>query len=296
MVIDRTHRRWAIGSAIAALVATAMYVVLRPLTPAKLFGGTGLGITFGSIGSGLIIFEGLLGARQKVPVWRLGRVQTWMRAHLWLGLLSGVFILLHGGFAMGHGLTRVLMILFILVTLSGIVGVALQHSLPRRLTQSIPMETTFEQIDRVCELLVKEAEELIAAALKQAVPAQAQSAAAGAATATTTVAVAEDPAPATLRKYCDEEVFPFLQPRGLTGSRTRAERRAQAAVSRLRTLLPPPFHDTLDGLREICGERAQLDRQRRMHYWLHGWLFVHVPLSYAVLVLGAVHAISSLRY
>jgi hypothetical protein len=295
MVIDRTHRRWAIGSAIAALVATAIYTFLRPATPAKLFGGTALGITFGSIGSGLMIFEGLLGARQKVPVWRLGRLQTWMRGHLWLGLLSGVFILLHGRFALGHGLTRVLMILFVLVTLSGIVGVALQHYLPRRLTQSIPMETTFEQIDRVCELLVKEAEELIAAAVKQAVPAQAQSAAAGAASVAT-VAVAEDPAPATLRKYCDEEVFPFLQPRGLVGARNSAERRAQAAITRLRTLLPPPFHDTLDALREICGERAQLDRQRRMHYWLHGWLFVHIPLSYAVLVLGAVHAISSLRY
>ncbi len=294
MVIDRTHRKWALGSAITALVATIVYVVLRPATPAKLIGGTALGITFGSIGSSLIIFEGLLGMRQKVPVWRLGRMQTWMRGHLWLGLLSGVFILLHGGFAMGHGLTRVLMVLFLVVTASGIVGVALQHYLPRLMTQSILMETTFEQIDRVCELLVKEAEELIAVAAKQGAPAQA--AAVGGASPSATVAVAEDPAPAILRQYCDEEVLPYLQPRGSLDSRARAERRAQAAISRLRTLLPPPFHDTLEALREICSERAQLDRQRRLHYWLHGWLFVHVPLSYAVLVLGAVHAISSLRY
>ena len=35
-----------------------------------------------------MIFAGLLAARKKVPVWRLGRAQDWMRGHLWLGLLS----------------------------------------------------------------------------------------------------------------------------------------------------------------------------------------------------------------
>jgi hypothetical protein len=29
---------------------------------------------------------------------------------------------------------------------------------------------------------------------------------------------------------------------------------------------------------------------------LHGWLLVHVPLSYAVLLLGAAHAVIALRY
>jgi hypothetical protein len=33
-----------------------------------------------------------------------------------------------------------------------------------------------------------------------------------------------------------------------------------------------------------------------MHHVLHGWLLVHVPLSYATLLLGAVHAVIALRY
>jgi hypothetical protein len=33
-----------------------------------------------------------------------------------------------------------------------------------------------------------------------------------------------------------------------------------------------------------------------MHRLLHGWLLVHVPLSYAVLLLGAIHAVVALRY
>jgi hypothetical protein len=33
-----------------------------------------------------------------------------------------------------------------------------------------------------------------------------------------------------------------------------------------------------------------------LHRWLHGWLLLHVPLSLALLLLGAVHAIIALRY
>jgi len=35
----------------------------------------------------------------------------------------------------------------------------------------------------------------------------------------------------------------------------------------------------------ICEEKRQLDQQRRYHLVLHGWLLVHIPLSYAVLLL-----------
>jgi hypothetical protein len=33
-----------------------------------------------------------------------------------------------------------------------------------------------------------------------------------------------------------------------------------------------------------------------MHKLLHGWLLVHIPASYALLLLGAIHAVVALRY
>jgi hypothetical protein len=33
-----------------------------------------------------------------------------------------------------------------------------------------------------------------------------------------------------------------------------------------------------------------------LHRWLHSWLYLHVPLSMAFLVLVVVHAVWSLRY
>ena len=64
----------------------------------------------------------------------------------------------------------------------------------------------------------------------------------------------------------------------------------------LRTLLPAAAHDTLMDLEDICEEARQLLLQERLHRWLHGWLLVHIPLSLAMILLGAVHAVMALRY
>ena len=64
----------------------------------------------------------------------------------------------------------------------------------------------------------------------------------------------------------------------------------------LRTILPVAAHEVLEDIEAICEERRQLAVQRSMHHWLHGWLYVHVPLSFAFLVLILVHAVVSLRY
>jgi hypothetical protein len=52
----------------------------------------------------------------------------------------------------------------------------------------------------------------------------------------------------------------------------------------------------VDDLENICEEKRQLDQQSRLHRILHGWLLVHIPLSYALLLLGAVHAVMALKF
>src|SRR6266852_5017938 len=99
MRIDSTHRSWgfmAVAVGIASLIAYVWYASSQPGGPR---GGTAMGLAFGIAGYALMLFEGLLGARKKVPVWRLGRAQTWMRGHLWLGLVTLPLILFHAGFA-----------------------------------------------------------------------------------------------------------------------------------------------------------------------------------------------------
>jgi len=273
-----------------------------------------VGLTFGVIGFGFMIFAALLGARKRVPTWRIGRAQAWMRGHLWLGLLSLPVILFHGGFHFGGTLTTVLMWLLIVTVTSGVFGAALQHYVPRVMTADVKLETIYDEIGNVRKLLREEAdrgveticgplgfgksekEEMQRAGGFSAARAMVttSSGAAVAAAAETVVLTEEERAP--LRKFYLSEMRPFLEQPKLRGSRLGDADKAHGAFSGLQTLMPPAAQATLQDLEDICDEARQLVRQERLHHLLHGWLLVHIPISLALILLGAVHAVIALRY
>lgn len=306
MLIDHTHRRWFIGSMAGLSIAAAVYFPYALRSPAGPRGGSTIGLIYGSIGFAFMLFAGLLGLRKKFPIWRIGRAQSWMRGHLWLGLLSFPMILMHGGFHFGGTLTRVLMWLFIFVYASGLLGAALQHFLPRLHTARLPMETIYEQIDHVRQQLVGEATRIVeeaCAALEGDVGSaserqRALAAAAGAnwdVTVATSLAVDEQ-ASGELRRLLHDEIEPFLSHSGTHKPRIGKAAVARAMFQQLRVLLPADLHPNIDDLENICEEKRQLDEQTRLHKILHGWLLVHIPLSYTVLLLGAWHALVALSF
>ena len=282
MRIDRDQRPWMIATVIAFVVCLALYILYAVRAPGGPRGGSALGLTFGIAGYALMLYAGLLGARKKVPVWRLGRAQTWMRGHLWLGLLGLPLILFHGGFAFRGPLTAVLMWLFFIVIASGIAGAAIQHYVPRLMTSSVPMETIYEEIPHVRAQLRAEADQLAATV-------------SGAAEVSTLVDVEQEDRARFHQIYVDK-VRPFLENPEAAGAELGNPERTAEVFQSLRRLLATPVHPVLDDLESICEEEHQLSRQIRIYRWLHGWLLVHVPLSIALLVLGGVHAVMALRY
>lgn len=309
MLIDSGHRRWIVASVLMLVVATAFYV---PYVRAALNGPSGgslPGLVYGIVGFAFMIFAGLLGARRKVPTWRIGRGTAWMRGHIWLGLVSFPLILFHGGFHFGGTLTTVLMILFIIVYVSGIVGVILQQTLPRLMLTRVPLETVYEQIDSVVLQLLAESDGLVGAACGPlpvaAVTAPDERRAGGgsmrpgqprSSPRTPPVALVPVPESSALRETYLRDIRPFLDPRDTPNGVLGTSSRAATLFRNLRTTLPPVLQDTVTELEGICDERRQLADQKRLHHILHGWLLIHVPLSMALLLLGAVHAVIALRY
>ena len=314
MRIDKTHRGWAIASLIMGALSTGAYLVYAARTPQGPSGGSAVGLTFGVIGFAFMIFAGLLGARKRVATWRLGRAQAWMRGHLWLGLLALPMILFHGGFHFGGTLTRVLMWLLIITVASGVFGAALQHYLPRIITADVPLETIYDEIGNVRKLLREEADRNVEAvcgplgfgkhaddeiqraggftALRPIATTSGSSAVAVA----TEVQVLTEEETTPLKKFYLNEMRVFLEHPKHRGARLADADKADNAFSGLRTLLPQTAHATVDDLEDICEEARQLVRQERLHRWLHDWLVVHIPLSLALILLGAVHAVMALRY
>jgi len=306
LLIDRSHRNWFVGSIAVLGVAVATYLPYALQSPQGPRGGSVPGLIYGSVGFAFMVFAGLLGLRKKFPIWRIGRAQTWMRGHLWLGFLSFPLILLHGGFHFGGPLTRLLMWMFVLVFVSGILGAALQHFMPRFHTVQLPMETIYEQIEHVRAQLAQEAGRLVeesCATLEGSVShaGERERATAAAAGANWDVTVAtglllDEQASTELRRFLKDEMLPYLQRAGGHGQRLGVATTAASIFSNLRVLLPPNLHSHVDDLENICEEKRQLDRQSRLHKILHGWLLVHVPLSYALLLLGAWHAVMAIRF
>jgi hypothetical protein len=304
--IDETHRKWFIGILVGLVIAAVVYVPYSRSTPQGANGGTVAGLTYGSIASAFMLFAGLLGARKKVPVWRVGRAQAWMRGHLWLGFLSFPLIFFHSGFRFGVGLTKGLMWLFVVVFVSGIVGAVLQHFMPRLTTQRIPLETIYEQIGRVRSQLVAEAQTLIeeaSAALGGSVSQATEQQRAASASAGTigglTVASGlqvDEGASLQLQEFFRREMEPYIANSGSKGMALADRNRSQSMFQQLRVLLPPNLHPSVDDLENICEEKRELDLQTQYHRILHAWLLVHIPASYALLLLGAVHAVMALRY
>jgi hypothetical protein len=319
MHIDHTHRAWAIASLVIVGVSLAVYIPYALNAPLGPSGGSAIGLLFGIVGFAFMIFAALLGARKRVPVWRLGRAQAWMRGHLWLGLLSLPLILFHGGFRFGGLLTQVLMWLLIIVVASGVFGAALQHFVPRMMTTDVPLETIYAEIANVRTLLREEADndvQAICGPLDLPKAAQGAGQRAGGFTAMRPMSAPSGPAVATgtavaaateilllsedesasLRRFYLDEMRPYLDHPRPHESRLANADKARAAFSGLRTVLPPTAHATLQDLQDVCDEARQLSLQERLHHWLHIWLLVHIPLSLALILLGAIHAVMALRY
>ena len=117
MRMDKTQRGWALLTLAILAISAVVYVFYAFESPQGPRGGSIIGLIFGVAGFGFMVFAALLGARKRVPTWRVGRAQAWMRGHLWLGFLALPIILFHGGFHFGGTLTRVLMWLLIITVL-----------------------------------------------------------------------------------------------------------------------------------------------------------------------------------
>jgi hypothetical protein len=322
MIVNRQQTKWALGTAAGSAAAVLVYVMYAVLSTNGPRGGSFMGLVFASVGTGIIIFECLLGLRKKYPASPLGRVKTWLKAHVWLGLASFLGILMHSGFRWGHGLAAFMMWVFLVIVLSGIFGVALQNYIPRRMTELVTRETIFEEIPTVVRGLRIEADERIefitadlgveeseveilqAGGVKRYFDAAQKKSAAEKIDAeiakrkgSPQIEIPED-AREALRAHFLQEMRPFLvdNPAGLARKLFGTREQVAAYFAHLRTIMPVAAHDLLRDLEGILEERRQLMVQRRLHLWLHTWLMVHVPISYALLVLTAVHAVLSLRY
>jgi hypothetical protein len=285
VLIDRRQTSWSIATVAIGIVAVAIYFWLDRGTPGGLTGGSTVGLWYGVAGSALMIYAGLLSTHRLFPgVWWLGMRKTWLRGHLWLGSLSVILIACHAHGDLGGPLEVALWAVLAAIILTGVYGLVLQQVLPGMLARRFPDEAPYGQIPHLCRQFRVEADELV----DEVAPAEAAKAGEGVQRFAT-----------ELRAFHTEQIRPFLAAPVPRRAILLNDLSAESMFSALRRRLGSRGDDTasakLDRLEELCRDRRRLAEQEHMYRWLHAWLFVHVPLSAALLVLGSVHAVVALR-
>ncbi len=304
---------FAVGT-VAAIAGYAACGIGQPRWPG---GSSPIGLLLGILGSLIMLFEFFLWPRKKVRAWRIGSARAWMRAHIWLGLLTLPLIVLHSGFSLGGQLSSLLMILFGIVIVSGLFGLFLQQFLPRLMFEQVPAETIYSQIDYVAEQSYWNAEDLITStcgaagegpSLRPRPPKSEASLAFVTVGAVRTVGsvqgkVLQTQVPATasintdlLRNSFRKKIGPYLLEGGKSGSPLQLPTAAATFFRDLESGLGPEGRGVAAALESLCDQRRQYDLQIRIHGWLHSWLCLHVPLSVALVGLMFVHIFVALKY
>ena len=134
---DPTARLWHVLGVLLTVGLTAAFIwglqrngLDRPVV------GTWLTIRWitGFIGLGGIAVVMAYPARKQVYRRRAGALRYWLLAHVYLGIIAGIVLLLHGGAHTGGALTSLLMVAFDLVIVSGLFGLACYLIVPRIMT------------------------------------------------------------------------------------------------------------------------------------------------------------------
>ena len=146
------YRRYFYAKLALAVVAAAalLYALHDPLLGAH--GGTWLGYGLGTVSLGLMGWLAWFGVRKRQYQTGRGAARAWVSAHVYLGLALLVLVTLHSGFRVSWSIHGFAYVLLSGVVLSGLYGVLVYATLPKRITDNrrdLPPRAMLAEIQRL---------------------------------------------------------------------------------------------------------------------------------------------------
>ncbi len=149
-ILEYARFRWFKAALWLSILAGAAYLWHDP--PLKPYGGTWLGYTLGTVGALLILWLLWFGVRKRRYSSRLGTVQGWLSAHVYLGTALLVVGTLHTGFELGMNVHTLAYVLMVATVASGFYGVYAYLSVPGLMTANRGEETLDAMLLKVADL------------------------------------------------------------------------------------------------------------------------------------------------
>jgi hypothetical protein len=264
---------WCWISSAAALGLVLHYFIYQSRTVA--YGGSIEGLLYGVAGTGLIGVLMYLGIRRRSYASNTGTLQGWVSAHIYLGLLTLLLIPMHAGFRFGWDVHTLAFVLLAVVVLSGVVGLFLYRNIPGRLTRYESAQQA-DKIDPEIARLLSDMRALVkdkSDALVQIYKAEL----------------------GTSQRRAPKGWSLLLKGQGADLLTVRSEDLAKKVST-----IPPSDQATFQILSQLLLKKTQLEvnllHQMRLRNALQAWLYVHVPVSIAMVFAVGVHLIAVFLY
>ncbi len=264
--------RWAKIAGVVSLVAILIYILHDPQPRPN--GGSWYGYTLGTIGAGLILWLTALGIRKRAMTRGRWSLKSWTSAHVWLGISLIVIGTLHTGFQFGWNVHTLAYVLMMLVIVSGLFGVFAYATLPRALSDNRNEMTEPQMLEslRSVDRQLHDAAQPLGQAHADLV-----------------------------RASLEQDPFGGGLWARLSGSYPRcATRAAQAAIRSETAYKPRVGDDPLEKIDALLERKeavlARVRRHLRIKALLEVWLFVHVPVTFALIAALSAHILSVFFY
>jgi len=253
------------------LVATGLLAIIAILVYASL-SATLVHENFvtGWLLTGAIALLAAYNLRRNLPFLPLGSSSDWLQLHVYLGLLGVVLFLLHVGMEVPNGPMELgLAAIYGLVAGSGVIGLIMARSVPERLSRR-GEEVLYDRIPKFRRQLMDRAEALALRAVEE--------------TGSTTIA-----------DYYTDRLRPFFDgPRNYLGHVLEISRSRHHLLDEMRDLERYLNDNETAILREIADltrAKDDLDYHYALQSMMKRWQFVHVPLSFALIIFVLLHMV-----
>jgi hypothetical protein len=268
------HRRFFwLKAALALSFAALLGYALIDVQP-RPNGGSWYGYTLGTISALLILWLTMLGVRKRAMTSGRWSLKAWTSAHVYLGLSLVVIATLHTGFQFGWNVHTLAYALMMIVILSGIYGISVYAALPVELSNSRAEMTKPQMIDAVVKL--DRQLQIAAQPLGHAD------------TEIVTLSLEDDPFRGGLIRRLSGK-YPFCR----TAYAWRELSRRAALVSNGQADAIETVADLLERKSAALG---RIRKHLRIKALLEVWLYVHVPLTFALIAALAAHIVSVFFY